>query len=175
MWTVSFRLGLLFVFCISGCGKKPTKPRVGKPPVDSTTQSPGTTPPGGTGNTPPVTPPPSGHIPSSEVKKEFVYVFKYTGRRTCSSSATDVNMMIYDLHELGIPVYDSFATKDGSKKPEGCGKKTPDINVYRIDRSHLQLSEDQGGFCECKLKSEKTDSEKPVCVPYEYEIQPDCN
>ena len=166
MRLVFFSLFLVFICCVVGCGPKPP----GKKSNNSGGTTSGPTS-GGTGTSSTVTPPtsrPHGHSHANK-KEERVYVFKYTGKRACRNYEVDLEDMVNELIDLDIPVYEQHRVKDGKSYPEECDSRTDNINIYLIDRSHLQMSESSGGFCECTFNASTK-----ICVPYEYAGQPEC-
>ncbi len=168
MRLVFFSLFLVFICCVVGCGPKPSG---GKKPNNSGGTTSGSTSGGTTGTSSTVTPTTSrshGHS-HADKKEERVYVFKYTGRRACRSYEVDLDDMVEELISLGIPVHERHRVKDGKSYPEECDSRTDNINIYLIDRSHLQMSESLGGFCECTFNASAE-----ICVPYEYAGQPEC-
>ena len=163
---------LVFVIigcCIVGCGGK--KPSSGKA-ADQDTYGDNNT--GVVFNPSGVFPPLSpGNVTGNvnqgaNAEKKLVHIFKYTGRTLCEfEGGTSLSEMEIQLQ--GIQVHDRYDSEDG-KEHSGCyTAPSGDINVYVIDQSSLQLSE-QRGFCECTPKD--TPEGESLCVPYEYDSPP---
>ena len=111
----------------------------------------------------------SSQVDNSEDMEGTVHVFKYSGAIKCYPLvAIGLTEMEPQLTGLGISVRSSYKAKDGKEYDEGCHSQTGEMNVYVIDKAHLQISESRAGFCECT-----PDNSRPgVCVPYVYASAP---
>lgn len=146
-------------------------------PKGGTSGTHATTPTGGTTSSAPVLVRVHGstemvdpsQVDDSQTEEEHVHVYKYSGKIQCYPLiAISLSEMESQLTNLGIPVHNRFTAQDGEEYDNGCHRQTGEMNVYVIDKSHLQISESRGGFCECT-----PDSSRPgVCVPYVYQSTP---
>ena len=109
-------------------------------------------------------------VDNNQNTEEPVHVFKYSGAIKCYPLvAIRLSEMEPQLTGLGIGVHSSYNAKDGKEHgDDSCYSQTGEMNVYVIDKAHLQLSESKAGFCECT-----PDSSRPgICVPYVYASAP---